>query len=190
GEIRVRDGKLPLAAVCTSGEFYGEFWIEKRSEDPTRLELFPDRSVAIQVVDGAGLAMPGVQVGVVKRHTSGVSTLWTADTREPDGVATLIHLRARIPDALDDATCLVARIEAVLQEPVEEVFDPRFSRTTSVRLVLPETGRVVVSCLDAGGNPTRNSWVSLTPKLAKKVFEGRKPFQIQNLFATDGRVEF
>ncbi len=199
GEVLLPAFAKVVAAVARHGTLYGERVLgTEEPSPPSRLELTPDVTLQVQVVDGAGKPVAGVRVGVQRQAPLATGDLSprlshveaVAITQEPDGLATFVHLHHRSPDLLLAGSWAVVGIEGALAPAVRVDFDPRTPPAEPVRLVLPPTGRLVVLVQDAHGGPMPDERVYLTPIVARSS-DGRDVLaQRISVMSKQGRGEF
>jgi protocatechuate 3,4-dioxygenase beta subunit len=199
GELRLPALERPLAAVARDGDQYGERILYATSPEPIRLEISPDVSLRIQVVDETGQPVPGVNVGlrrrvpVVRGDLGGSLTPVSASalTQSPDGFATLVHFHQRSPDFLEAGSWGIAAVDAPLAPTVQAEFDPRDPPAEPLQLVLPPTGRLVVLVQDAQGRPLPDNWVQVTPIVSESAEAGRDALGLRaDTVSRRGRAEF
>ncbi|MCZ6596095.1 MAG: sigma-70 family RNA polymerase sigma factor, partial [Planctomycetota bacterium] len=168
GEMRVSDasGRVTIPkdteddwvlAVARHGELFGMNQVVFARENTHRLELVPDSSITIEVVDGEGNPAPGVPVGVRISENRREELLWSARTGA-DGTAAMRHFETFAGQYVAQGLTPYAVLPFPLATPVEVELAPA-DLPELARLTVPPTGRVVVHLLDEAGEPvTGDKW--------------------------------
>lgn len=128
-------------------------------DDPVEVRCAPDRTIAVQVVDGQGAPLPGVPVGL-REDDSGIR--WTLHTRGPEGMAVFRHMRPGWGIRMKEGAVLYAVLAFPHAGGVAKPVDLQ-ALDEPIRLVAPETGRLVVQLVDGDGAPyVTETWVKVT----------------------------
>lgn len=129
---------------------HGRLWNEVKSpwitDEPLRLELFPD--LVVEVVDGAGKPVGGVPLELRLLERGSFDT--TSGETGADGRATFSHehIRRRASEGMEVRFGLpLGADDVVLGLAADELPEE------PLRMVLPPTGRVVVELRDLDGTP-------------------------------------
>lgn len=131
-----------VVIIAESDGQFGWNAISRRSVSPDFVELVPDRTLRVEVVDSRAFPCAGVPVALRSRSGFDLDDVVRAVTREPDGVAEIPHAGMHL-DAISFAQTSIA-IAAALEPPVEIPIDEGALPGDTVRLVLPPTGAVEV----------------------------------------------
>lgn len=154
--------------VCARlGGAYGEAavadWADRHAGEPVRIVLRHDVALRVEVVDAGGDPCPGIaltaELYLFSRDTGERNPSLELGKTDERGRADWPHLQARapLPDDVVLEWSLDVRCEGnhLLDEPrrvtVEEVLSG-----APIRLVVPVGGEVVVTVVDAAGNPLRS----------------------------------
>ena len=135
--------------VAKSGHLWGFARIDSETEPGSTIELVPDRSLVIEVVDEAGQVVAGVPVRLgysIARDMR--NAFWRGETG-PNGRATAKHLQLQ---SLFAMRAVDAEIGLPLASPVRKRVDLQNPSKQPIRLVLPRAlGRLEVEVRDTAG---------------------------------------
>jgi RNA polymerase sigma-70 factor (ECF subfamily) len=195
GEALVPCTKSCTAVVARSGTAYGELVLHGESADPARIEIGPDSTVVVRVVDFAEQPVANAHVGVRKlapgRGDGYGHIVARATTSAPDGLARMAHLSEREPELRSAGSWAVAAVDGAFVPPVLARFDPRDPPAGPLQLVMPPAGRVVVILKSAGDRPLPDGWVHLEASVPQAREGGRFVRGIRvDRYSRQGRAEF
>jgi|GEM_PF-2634814 len=158
GELSIpRPGEGGILVAARKDELWGSVRISSGDKSEYALQLEPDRSLRVQVVDERGEPQGGVDVQVQSVRSGWANAVALGRTGEEDGTATFHHvqreLREFFPWQLDSAGETPRRayrvaIDALTEEIVAEDLEGSSFDGEPIVLVLPPTGSVRLQVFD------------------------------------------
>ncbi len=143
--------------VARIPESWGMAHVTPQAEEPARLELHPDRTLRVRVVDEQGEPCPNVSVALLFGRGRGDGA--RAKSRAPDGIAEFQRVLA-VASVFGGAEARVA-VTMDLSTPVEAKVDLDDLPAEPIELIMPSMGFLEVSVVttdDASSDqPTRLS---------------------------------
>ncbi len=144
------------------GARYGVLHLDATSQGPPhrhRLELRPDRSVTVQVLDASGQPAIGVPLRIrgsgedSVRVSEAAASVSPVETTAPDGVTTFVHLQNAhalnlLPNARDATWQVFVAVPGL--EHVAAAVDLHVPPATPIVLRLPPTGAIATRLVAAG----------------------------------------
>ncbi len=153
GRVQVPDAPRGFFLEAASGDLWGRGSFEGGLDRPATLEIFPERDMRVQVVDGKGSPAVGVPVALRQRRGNATFDHLTARTAEPDGVAVLRHAGRFLRARSDPTEPFLAAVPGIFDPPLEACLDLARPASEVVKLVLPPTGSCEVLVVDEQGEP-------------------------------------
>jgi hypothetical protein len=145
---------LDAVIAASKGELWGIGMMQGLAEDPVRIAIEPSKVVRVLVVDGKGRPVPGVPV------TAGGSEGGPTLSTDQGGSLAFKNLHQTM-EAAGVAKQLAVSFALPLRDGPSVMVDPWDPPQDPVRLVLPDTGRVVVTAVDGQGVPFESGHVQL-----------------------------
>ena len=153
GRVRLPEGEPGFSLVGTYRDLHGT--AQLRDPGPFTLELVPDRTLRVSVIDSAGKSVAGVPVSLCAPRRDRVSALDTVMSDE-SGQAVFEHAQVRIGRRSD---CFV-RFGFPLLEAEELAVDLAASDRSPLRLTLPPLGSLRCRAVDGEGKPVPDDEVT------------------------------
>lgn len=152
GIARVPKRSLPADYSASAGELWGKTYCSDGVAPPFTIELEPDATVRVHVVDAHGRAA-GRQELALGCASSPRDELWSALT-DDEGFLLVRHVAAAAQKCLDPEEVVVRPVLLEHDEVVPVlVLDPRATVPESRELTLPKLGRVEVAVRARDGRP-------------------------------------
>ncbi len=153
GVTRVPRTSLPAEYSASVDGWWGKSYFSDSEKGPFTIELEPDASVRVQVVDASGAAAPGFPVAL-SCESSLRDDHWSAFT-DARGWIEVRHWAAAVQSCLAaEEACLRAVILARDDASIPRVvFDAARGSSEPLKLVLPPLGRVAVRARGPNGEP-------------------------------------
>lgn len=153
GMTRVPRSSLPADYSASVDGLWGKSYFSDGDKGPFTIELEPDASVRVQVVDADGRAAPGFPVAL-SCESSLRDDHWSAFTNST-GWIEVRHWSAAVQKCLaPEEACLRAVILARDDESIPRLFfDAARGSSEPLKLMLPPLGRVAVRARSLDGLP-------------------------------------
>lgn len=167
GIARIDTRIFPGRVSAILGERSGSVDVGERTTSPIWVYLTEQRVIPIQVVDGAGVPVPGVPVSLREAPVIDESSeLWLGVTDE-SGLLRAELAKPRKPDSA--GWTVYACLEIPLDRPVSARVDLRTPPTEPLKLVLPPCGSVVVGVREEGGRTAHRYTVTLRGAPSREI---------------------
>jgi hypothetical protein len=172
------------SVFASKGELRGYQPLFMSNDDPLRVALAPGKAVRVRVVNGGGRPVQGVPVVLGPQHVPLLTR-----TSDEGGLVAFKHL-----DQVLGSGSIKIKYSVYLgvpsrdgpSEPVD-VMDPP---ADPIRLVLPDTGSVVVTARDATGRLLRSGFARLEIGVVPRRVKAERVMQEGVVALEDGRAVF